>query len=174
MHMARMRPWLFRSLTLIEPSAFHLLSGAARAEIAAVASRVTFDLARGDTVRGYGRFVDYWSGPGAWAAMPEAKRAALALQLGNVALDFDALLNEPASLDDFRDLRIPTLLVQGSDTKLPARSVCQRLLATVPAIRFKVVQGAGHMSPLTHRDAVNAFVFEQLEFHSTQLQKEAA
>src|SRR5262245_48345802 len=87
MHMARMRPWLFRSLTLIEPSAFHLLSGAAHAEIAAIAARVKFDVVRGDTVHGYGRFVDYWSGAGAWAAMPVAKRAVLAAQLGNVALD---------------------------------------------------------------------------------------
>src|SRR5262245_65205312 len=106
--------------------------------------------------------------------MPASKRAALAHQLGNVALEFDALINEAASLDDFRNLRIPTLLVQGSDTKLPSRTICQRLLAAVPAVSFKVVQGAGHMSPLTHRDAVNALVVEHLESQSTLLQKEAA
>ena len=174
LHMARKRPRLFRSLTLIEPSAFHLLSGDARAEIAAVAARVKFDLARADTVRGYGRFVDYWSGPGAWAAMPEAKRAALAPQLGKVALEFDALLNEPAGLDDFRDLGIPTLLVQGGDTKLPSRTICQRLLAAVPAIRFELVPGAGHMLPLTHREAVNALVAEHIDSQSTAFHKEAA
>jgi pimeloyl-ACP methyl ester carboxylesterase len=172
MHVARTRPWLVRSLTLVEPSAFHLLDGAARAEIDAVAGRVKTDLAIGDCSDGYGRFVDYWAGQGTWAAMPAEKRAALAPQLSRVDHEFDALLNEPARLDDFRALVLPTLLVQGGSTKLPSRAICQRLAAT--QAQFRVVPGAGHMLPLTHRDAVNALIAEHLDFHSDQRIKETA
>src|SRR5438034_1784072 len=74
LHVARTRPELLRSLTLVEPSAFHLLRNgdptetAALREITAVAGDARAARALGDYSGGFGRFVDYWSGPGSWAA----------------------------------------------------------------------------------------------------------
>src|SRR5262245_44083858 len=164
LHIARTRPELLGSLTLIEPSAFHLLRGgdpidlAALREITAVATHACVALASGDYTGGFGRFVDYWSGPGSWAAMPEEKRDAFAPQLAKVVLDFHALLNEPAKIDDEREIELPTLLVQGGCTTLPSRCVCKRLRDALPAVQFRVVQGAGHMLPVTHRDQVNTLI----------------
>jgi pimeloyl-ACP methyl ester carboxylesterase len=166
LHIARTRPEHVRSLALIEPSAFHLLRGgdavdlAALAEITAVAAQATTALAGGDYLGGFGRFVDYWSGPGSWAAMPAERRVAFAPQLAKVALDFHALLDEPAELEDVQDIAVPTLLVQGGCTTLPSRCVCKRLREALPAAQFRVVQGAGHMLPVTHRDQVNSLIID--------------
>lgn len=169
LHIARTRPELLRSLTLIEPSAFHLLRGgdeidaAALREISEVATEANAALAGGEYLRAFGRFVDYWSGPGSWAAMPAERRVAFAPQLAKVALDFHALLNEPAELEDMQHIATPTLLVQGGCTKLPSRCVCKRLRDALPATQFKVVQGAGHMLPLTHRDQVNPLIAAHID-----------
>jgi pimeloyl-ACP methyl ester carboxylesterase len=166
LHIARTRPELLRSLTLIEPSAFHLLRGgdeidaAALREISEVATEAKTALAGGDYLRAFGRFVDYWSGPGSWAAMPAERRVAFAPQLAKVALDFHALLNEPAELEDVQGIAVPTLLVQGGCTKLPSRCVCKRLREALPAVQFRLVQGAGHMLPVTHRDQVNSPIID--------------
>ena len=180
LHLVRTRPGRFRSLTLVEPSAFHLLRNgdaidtAGLREISGVAAQVEAARASGDDLGGFGRFVDYWSGPGSWAAMPPEKREAFAPQLAGIALDFDALLGEPARLEDFARLALPTLLVQGGRTELPSRCICQRLRRAHPDWTFRVVQGAGHMLPITHRDAVNTLIAEHLDRHSTASQKEAA
>ena len=164
LHVARTRPERLSSLTLVEPSAFHLLRGgdaidaAALQEITGIAARACADLASGDLMGGFGRFVDYWSGPGAWGAMPAEKRAAMAPLLAGIALDFEALLSEPAGIEDVRELRVRTLLIQGGATKLPSRCLCKRLRDALPVAQFSVVPGAGHMLPMTHRDAVNALV----------------
>lgn len=164
LHVARTRPELVRSLTLIEPSAFHLLrngdatDAAALREISAVAADASAALAAGDYAGGFGRFVDYWSGPGSWSAMTPEKRAGYAPQLAKVALDFHALLSEPAELEDVCDIAVPTLLVQGGCTMLPSRCVCARLRVALPNASFRVVHGASHMLPVTHRDEVNALV----------------
>ena len=166
LHIARTRPELLKSLTLIEPSAFHLLRGgdaidaAALREITAVAAQASAALASGDYLGGFGRFVDYWSGPGSWAAMPAEKREAYAPQLAKVALDFHALLSEPAEIEDVQDVAMPTLLVQGGGTTLPSRCVCKRLRDALPAAEFRLVQGAGHMLPVTHRDQVNSLLID--------------
>jgi pimeloyl-ACP methyl ester carboxylesterase len=169
LHIARTRPQLLRSLTLIEPSAFQLLGGGdaidaeALREITQVAAHAQAALANGDYLAGFGRFVDYWSGPGTWSAMPPETREALAAQLAKVVLDFHAIFSEPAELAQLRRIAPPTLLLQGGCTVLPARCVCKRLRDALPAALFRVVRGAGHMLPLTHRDEVNGLIAAHLD-----------
>jgi pimeloyl-ACP methyl ester carboxylesterase len=172
LHIARTRPERVRSLTLVEPSAFHLLRNgdatdlAALREIMAVAADASAALAIGDYSGGFGRFVDYWSGPGSWAEMAPEKRAAFAPQLAKVVLDFHALFSEPAGIEDVCDIALPTLLVQGGCTTLPSRCVCARLRMALPEATFRVVQGAGHMLPVTHRDQVNALIADHVQANS--------
>lgn len=157
------------SLALIEPVAFHLLrenealDAAAFAEIAAVAARVQRAAIDGDREGGMARFVDYWSGPGAWATIPVAKRPALAARLEKVALDFRAAFDEPTRLQDCWPLFMPTLILQGGASPLPARRICGQLSRVIAAARLETIEGAGHMLPLTHADQVNELVAGHLE-----------
>jgi pimeloyl-ACP methyl ester carboxylesterase len=168
LHLARMGRVRLRSLTLIEPVAFHLLRGrsgpdaAALAEIVRLAGAIQFALDRGDPDAGYGRFVDYWSGRGSWAQLPAARRAQLAPQLAKVALDFEAALNEPGTLAELHSLQVPTLLIRGARTTLPAHALCNLLATALPNVRSEVIDGAGHMAPLTHREAVNRLIAGRL------------
>jgi pimeloyl-ACP methyl ester carboxylesterase len=155
MHVARTRPDLLASLTVIEPVAFHLLKGvddAAFAEIREVAAKLSMP-----------RFVDYWSGPGAWESIPQERRPALAACLPKVARDFEATFDEPATLQDFAEMALPTLVVQGSESPRPARRICELLARHLPDVEHKVVAGAGHMAPLTHRNQVNDLIAARLE-----------
>jgi pimeloyl-ACP methyl ester carboxylesterase len=157
------------SLALVEPVAFHLLreddalDAAAVAEVAAVAGRLKRALIDGDYEGGMARFVDYWSGPGSWAMLPAAKRAALAARLGKVVLEFHATFEEPTRLQDFWPLFMPTLLVQGSESPFPARRICGQLSRVLPESRLEIVEGAGHMLPLTHAGRVNALLAAHLD-----------
>lgn len=161
LHLARERSDLMCSLAVVEPVAFHLLRGGngtdarALSEIRTVVAAVADALACGDYAGGFEHFVDYWSGPGAWAAVPAEKRAALAPRLAKVALDFHATLNDPAQIDDFRTLAVPTLVVKGSCSALPTRRICDLLARALPEVSMREIEGAGHMAPLTHRDEVN-------------------
>ena len=150
LHIARTRPEMVKTLTLVEPSAFHLLEdGEALREITAVADDARAALAAGDHSGGYGRFVEYWTG---------LKRETPAPPLANVVRDFDALFGDPGRLDDIRAIGARTLLIQGTHTKLPSRTLCARLRVALPQATFRTVEGAGHMSPITHREAVNTLI----------------
>jgi pimeloyl-ACP methyl ester carboxylesterase len=169
LHVARERTGWLRSVSLIEPVAFHLLRDGTGpdaqgvAEITAVAEGVGRALASGDYLAGFGRFIDYWSGTGAWDSIPVSKHAPLAARLPKVALDFHATFNEPARLEHFRALALPALVVRGACSPLPTRRICERLAAVLPQVQARVVEGAGHMCPVTHRDHVNALIVARLE-----------
>lgn len=177
LHVARKRPDLVASIVLIEPVAFHLLRGhdpEALAEIEAVAADVGRALASGDYFEGMARFVDYWSGSGAWETVPPEKRPGLAARLGKVALDFEATFSEAAALADFRATALPALLVQGTRSPRPTRRICELLAHTLPRARAATVEGAGHMAPITHREAVAALVVAHLHSNSAALADQVA
>jgi pimeloyl-ACP methyl ester carboxylesterase len=165
LHVARTRPDLLSSLTVIEPVAFHLLRQhdvVALVQVMAVANSVANALACGDYFGGMERFVNYWSGPGAWQTIPAQRRAGLAARLAKVALDFEATLNEPATLAQFRDMAIPTLVVQGTQSPCPTRSICGLLMQSLPDAESAAIEGAGHMAPVTHPDQVNDLIAARL------------
>jgi pimeloyl-ACP methyl ester carboxylesterase len=161
LHLARTRPERIASLAVYEPVAFHLLregdahDTAALREIAAVAAAVVRALASGDYAAGAAHFMDYWSGPGTWAGQPAARQDALAARVAKVALDFEAAMHEAALPSDFARLAVPALLLQGDRSPAPPRRIAQRLARAMPGAAHRIVHGAGHMGPLTHRDEVN-------------------
>jgi pimeloyl-ACP methyl ester carboxylesterase len=174
LHVARMRPDLLASLAVIEPVAFHLLRGHdsdALGEIEAVAAGIGRALASGDYFGGIARFVDYWSGPGAWENIAQEKRPGFAALLAKVALDFQATLNERAELADFGAMTLTTLVAQGTCSPRPTRRICELLARVLPDVQAATISGAGHMAPLTHRDAVNALLVAHLDSNSGHLSR---
>lgn len=151
------RPERVRSLTLIEPVAFHLLrqDWAGRdwllAEVQAIAAAVARDRNGG----GMSRFVDYWNGSGTWVGLTEEKRSDLARLAATVADNFAATMAEATPLETYRLIQVPALLVRGGDSPAPTRRIAGLLASTLPNARIYTVAGAGHMAPLTHRDIVN-------------------
>jgi pimeloyl-ACP methyl ester carboxylesterase len=86
----------------------------------------------------------------------------LSQTLDKVILDFKALLNEPASLEDYATIACPTLILCGEWARRPSRRIVQMLTGAMPKAYVQEVAGAGHMSPLTHPDAVNDLIREHL------------
>jgi pimeloyl-ACP methyl ester carboxylesterase len=176
------RPERLQSLTLIEPVAFHLLRDAPRdsadralfREVAAIATCLAIAAARGDEASGMAEFVDYWNGVGAWTQMKPEQRAALACRAAKVTLDFEATMAEPTPIAALRRIDIPTLVLRGSASPLPTRRIAELLAEALPNARLRTIEGAGHMLPLTHREAVNAAIAEHLFCSPAGRQRPAA
>jgi pimeloyl-ACP methyl ester carboxylesterase len=176
------RPERLRSLTLIEPVAFHLLCGAPEGtaehglfhEVAALAADVTESATEGDGRRGMARFVDYWNGAGAWMRLRPEAQAALARQAPRVALDFRAAMTDPTRLRALRAIAVPTLVLRGSTSPRPTRRIAALVTQVFPKARLQTIEGAGHMLPLTHPAAVNAAITEHLSRNTATRQRPAA
>jgi pimeloyl-ACP methyl ester carboxylesterase len=165
LHLARTSPALVRKLVLIEPVAFHILrdgdpidaQGLHEFASTADAVRNAFDPEAAARI-----FIDYWNGPGSWDRTPAEKQAAVTAALPRLHGEIEAVLGEPAGLREMRFVRQPVLLVQGGLTRLSTRCVSHGLAMTLPVVSHRVVRGAGHMLPLTHRDEVNSLVAAHL------------
>lgn len=156
LHVAAMRPGRIESLSLYEPSAFHLLrlfgweGRAALLEIERVASGIRQGLVTGAYRQAATAFVDYWNGKGAFDALRPEQQDDLAAYVWKAALDFHALIEEQTPLSAYCGFQFPVLLARGEFAPMPTRLLAHKLAERIPRGRLEVVHGAGHMGPLTH------------------------
>jgi pimeloyl-ACP methyl ester carboxylesterase len=154
-----------KSLTLVEPVAFHLLRQEQRpewAEVERLGLAVLGAVAKGEDRAAARAFMSYWLGRWRWWLSPERFKAAIAATIPKVALEFSIAIDAPATLQDYAKIAAPTLLIAGSKTRAPARAVADLLAGALPNAKLAILKGAGHMSPFTHPAEINRMILDHL------------
>jgi pimeloyl-ACP methyl ester carboxylesterase len=77
-------------------------------------------------------------------------------------LDFEASFDPDPGVEAIRSISVPTLLVQGTRSTLPARRIIAALFGMLPRVQLQVVDGANHLLPLTHAPALTESVLRHL------------
>jgi pimeloyl-ACP methyl ester carboxylesterase len=177
---ATMVPERIASLSLYEPSAFHLLhvlgprGKAAFGDIRRIARAVADGLVSGDYAGGAQTFVDYWNGPGSWAAMKPELQADMVRYVPKACLDFRALFEEDTDVAAYRAFRFPVLVLRGEFAPAPTRVVAEGLSDLIPGATSATIAGAGHMGPFTHAQAVNEHILAHIRQAAVTRQLAAA
>jgi pimeloyl-ACP methyl ester carboxylesterase len=162
LHVALTRPERIASLSLYEPSAFHLLKAfglaahEAFAEIAAITAETSSGIVTGDYRSAAVAFIDYWAGGGAFANLRPSVQSALIRWIPKAPLDFRALIEEGTPVAAYAALGFPVLVMRGELAPAPTRQIAEMLPSLLADARAVVVEGAGHMGPITHAEAVAA------------------
>ncbi|MGE5236573.1 MAG: alpha/beta fold hydrolase [Acidobacteriota bacterium] len=154
-------------LVLLEPNPFYLLEQHGRMEAflesCALRDHVKCFGSLGDWPKVAERFADYWSGDGAWAAMPEKRRQAFAAALPPNFHEWDAVMNEKTTVAEWNRVTAKTLVVSAVDTRRPIREIVEILSGSCPAWSFVQLSAGGHLAPLTRPDLVDPVVTRFLD-----------
>ena len=151
-------PDLVDSLAVVEPEAYALLrtqDDDAYAEICGLRDRWRAHVRAGRWYEAFEEFVDFYNGPGSFARWPPPRREAfLAGQrargdLWDVLFDDDLL-----TLDALASVTVPVQVVEGSLTSAVDHAICDVLRRHVPHAQHTLIEGAGHMMPLTHPESL--------------------
>jgi pimeloyl-ACP methyl ester carboxylesterase len=155
-------------LVLLETNPFYLLkqSGCldAFAEAMDLRNCIKKYGALGEWATAAEKFADYWGGAGTWQEMPPERRTAFAEALKPNFFEWDAVMNETTSVEQWAIL-LPkaTLLVCDPYTVLPIREIVAVLRRSCPVWAYKEVAGGGHMAPLARPDLINPIVSSFLD-----------
>ena len=151
LRMALDHPQAVARLTLIEPVYFALATDpAAQADNVARFTPIFDAYGTGDLDTAARLFHGDWGG-GAWEALPDHTRAAVAKRMPLI------IAGGPSIHDDIHrvaarlsQLSMPVTLVRGELSLPIIPAIHAAICAAVPQARDHVVQGAGHMVPMTH------------------------
>lgn len=108
------------------------------------------------------QFIDYWSGAGTWAKMAAPNRQANMRMAWKVFCEVNDLSRDPAAFAEYRAIGGRVMFVRGSLTTVCARRIIDLVSAEIAGASIRVVEGAGHMSPLTHSNEVLGLIEEHL------------
>ena len=152
-----------RSMALYEPAAWGLLGAccpgdAATLEIEAVRARTDALLAEGHLERATELFIDYWNGPGQWAAMPPSRRPRVMATMHSLPAVWQAIFEERWGVAELAALDVPCLVMSGTASTAAARRTAALLRTLLPGARAVDFDGLGHLGPITHAAAVDAAV----------------
>jgi pimeloyl-ACP methyl ester carboxylesterase len=156
------------SLVVYEPVLFSVLmasasqSDAAR-EIVALRDDTIRLVEEGDVNASAERFVDYWTGDGAWTTIPESRRPAIAEAMRAAKPEWYALFHDSTPLGAFAEIDVPTFFLTGTSSKAPALAVARLLTEVLPHVRVQGIEGVGHMGPVTHPERINPLIERFLE-----------
>jgi pimeloyl-ACP methyl ester carboxylesterase len=167
-HVALSHPDMVASLTVYEPVLFSLLHGSdstsiSTGEIYRTADSIASQL---DTI--YGRwqgardFINYWSGHDAWSQFANRQRARLASLMPKVAAEFHALMGAGTTVGALARLQMPVRLFCGSTTRNPVRHIVDVFAEHAPGVELQLLDGLGHMAPVTHPDVVNPLIVSHI------------
>ena len=147
-----------RSLTLFEPSLFHLLrDGATRdqalfSDIAQVETMMAACAQDDDAHEGMARFIEYWNGEGTWRRLTDNVRDMYASEIGHVLRDFAAGRNETWALSDAARITCPTSVYFGLASSPVTQRTSEMMAEAIPDASLTMVADADHMMPMTHAD----------------------
>ena len=168
LQLARARPADVRSLAIYEPVAFGVLhepyDHAAAADLAALDhdGRFLDDTTGGDEAW-VERFVDYWSGAGAFESFSDAARAAFVAMGRKVFQEVKSIMADRTPAEAYRVIEAPVLILDGAESTKAAHRVCARLAEALPHARRVTFPETGHMGPVTNATAVNDLIAAHIE-----------
>ncbi len=163
-YLAMTAPQKIKSLTLIEPMLGWILDSANDKkfydEIRGVAETFwqKFEVSKAE--EGINFYFDYWNGEGAWESLDEGLAKYVFAGAEKNYHEFKAIFNGGTDLPGPETFLSPTLLMGGEQSNKPTLRILEILETKFPDARKSLVPGAGHMSPITHSDQVNAIIEE--------------
>jgi len=154
------------SLTLIEPVSFHLLRAVKHPQwnrVNGVGRRVVAAAGAGKTERAAQVYMSYWIGLLKWWVTPRKMRDAVVSTVGKVAAEFAMIETMPWRPGDYANIGAPTRLLLGERSPKGAKAVIDVLEQVLPRAHTRIIRGAGHMSPITHREEVARLIARHID-----------
>lgn len=165
LHLATTAPAALASLAVIEPQAYSLLKssdGPAFTALHELCKRWRTCVQEGDWFAAFEAFIDFHHGAGSFASWPAARRDAFLEEQRARGDTWDVLLDAPITAGSLASVPLPVHVIEGSETSIVDRKICESVLGSVKRPSHSIIPGAGHMMPLTHATDLTRLLLQKL------------
>jgi len=164
---AKKYPEKIKKLILVEPNPFYLLERHSDSdsyqEAINLRDIIKTNAAKETWEQAAEKFADYWNGSETWKQMDELRRKKFTEALKPNFYEFDCVINETTSLEEWSDI-LPqnTHILFSEQTVNSIRKIVTIFEETMPNWIFHSYSEGTHMAPLTHPNIVNPIIHKIL------------
>ncbi len=155
-------PERLKSLMFIEPVIMSLLKDSEDADLFHEYNRVASGFieaaAQGTPEIGWQRFIDYRNGAGTWEGLSPESKARFLATTDTTVDGYKSNLQNTTTRMELSRIPVQTLILCGNKTTRPDRRVTEIVRDSLPHARYALLDGAEHMSPLSHPHEVAAHI----------------
>jgi lipase len=166
LQLALANPARVRTLTLIEPVFFAVLryagEWAAYQQFSRLRDEFASTMIKGEREPAMSRFIDFWTGVGAWRNLSAERRADMLKMADKIVLDWQVAFDADPGPGALPVLGNRTMLIRGDRSPQPMCRLVDALHALMPGSSRTVVSGANHLLPLTHAPALTSAILSHL------------
>ncbi|PRY26401.1 pimeloyl-ACP methyl ester carboxylesterase [Aliiruegeria haliotis] len=168
MKIAAAHPGHVASLTLVEPTAFNVLSptdetsGPIRRDVMRTMAQMRASLANGDTHGAMECYIDCINGQGTWGRTAPVHRQDLSGLASRALSDLHSVTADRMTPAELATIVCPVLLIRGGRTSRALQHLALEIRRSVPFVREEVIEGAGHFPHLTDPHLVDPMIVEFL------------
>lgn len=116
----------------------------------------------GESLKAAESFVRYWAGDRAWETMPQERREITASGMRKVRNEFAGEISAHKQGSHTKErlatITAPIGYFMGAATKASVRRVAEVLVPSLKNVHHEVLEGLGHMGPVTHPAVFNGAV----------------
>jgi pimeloyl-ACP methyl ester carboxylesterase len=155
-------PGLIKSLTLIEPMVGWVLNphkdSITYKELHRVAEYFWNKYSVGKVEEGIKYYFDYWNGNGAWDTLDSELSEYVLDGAEKNFFEFEAIFDGGKESFASKNFLKPVLLIGGEKSQSPPLRIIEILECQFPNVQKHLIEGAKHMSPITHSSKVNFLI----------------
>ena len=161
-YFAMMHSDRIKSLTLIEPMLGSMLDPRKNSveyeELQSVAKYFWESHSRGQSEKGIQKYFDYWNGEGAWLGLDENLASYVLAGADKNFYEFHVIFDERLGRFNIENFKQPVLLLGGKKSTAPPLQILKILDKRFSQSERFLIDGASHMSPITHWEQVNTMI----------------
>lgn len=101
------------------------------------------------------RFIDFWSGAGAWHTVQIRRQDYFATRMRAALQHFEALFREPLHQAHLAWLRMPVLFMSGARTIAATRRIAELLRSALRDATHERLPSMGHLGPIARAEQFN-------------------
>ncbi|MEO0909113.1 MAG: alpha/beta hydrolase, partial [Pseudomonadota bacterium] len=161
-------PEAFESITVYEPTVFHIagvenrIGNKLRQEFELMKEILVESKSNGGSDAGIKEFWKFWDDTEFWEQFSSDDQKEFSRKIGIVISEIERCFSEKWSLEDLRGLNIPVQVVMGMQSPLVFQNLAVQIVSALPAGRLTTLPMYGHFAPITHSEVINPLIIEHI------------
>ncbi len=161
-------PEMFKSITVYEPTVFHIadtgnrIGNKLRQEFEFMKDALLQSRSGGTFDAGIEQFWKFWDSTEFWQQFSSEEKKEFSSKIEFVVSEIESCFSDNWWLEDLQSLDVPVQVIMGMQSPLVFQNLAVQIVSALLAGRLTTLPMYGHFAPITHPEVINPLIIDHI------------